>query len=132
MSDNAADDFLLALKFIPDLFITSNVIGKLYDVVFSLVIWSLAFLHSLAMIKVLILLPWRALILRVTILTILILKLLIILYLWGGIIDLIKTKHVKRDRWRITNSSMASNKIVGLVHLKTWKKEVESFLIHKK
>ena len=38
MSDNAADDFLLALKFIPGLFITSNVIGKLYDVVFSLVI----------------------------------------------------------------------------------------------
>ena len=35
MSDNAADDFVLALKFVPDLFITSNVTGKLYDVVFS-------------------------------------------------------------------------------------------------
>ena len=35
MCDNAADDFVLALKFVPDLFITSNVTGKLYDVVFS-------------------------------------------------------------------------------------------------
>ena len=35
MCDNAADDFVLAIKLVPDLFITSNVIGKLYDVVFS-------------------------------------------------------------------------------------------------
>ena len=44
------------------------------------------------------------------------------LHLLAGIVDLNKAKHVKNDRWKISACSMASNKSVGLVYVKRWKK----------
>ena len=66
------------------------------------------------------------------ILTTVILKPLIMLDLWLGIIDISNTNYVEKDRQKFFACSIPFSKSVELVHVTDKKKEVESFLVDEK
>ena len=117
MCDTAVDDLLLALKFVLYLFITSNVIQKLDDAVFSnydIVFGDFKsdFFAAFSNDKDFNIVTLdNILILMITILMVLILK-LIMLHLWDGAINLDKLKHVKIDKRRVTAGSKSYNESV--------------------
>ena len=113
------DAFLPALKFGPDWCVTSKMIKKLYDDLFSngdIILFN----EDSNYVKLLVM-KWVfliVLILTMLILIKMILKLLFmctIIILWLGAINLNNVKHLKKNKQRINPFSMASNKIVGLV-----------------
>ena len=122
MYDKVVDDFLPALKFIPNWFVTSKMIKKLHNTLFTddgMLFFngdsvSVTFFgDELGILSV----DINNINLDDVSFLKMILKLLFMSDLWVSVIDLNKGKHLKRYKQRIHACSMTSNKMVELLHV---------------